>query len=110
MSSATDCDALGALESFAFSHPLTMKDTEPVSLSFSTIAKPKQITVKCWKDEYKGDYAAYDKFETVTVEDLRFTPKKGGYIYEIHASWDKFTDNDVTMSGNCYYTAYIIAK
>ena len=110
MSSATDCDALGALESFAFSHPLTMKDTEPVSLSFSTIAKPKQITVKCWKDEYKGDYAAYDKFEIVTVKDLHFTPKKGGYIYEIHASWDKFTDNDVTMSGNCYYTVYIIEK
>ena len=103
-------DADGALHSDALNHPLNALVPNGVQLEFMCSKKPKTITVKCWKDEYRGDYAAYDKFETVTVEDLRFTPKKGGYIYEIHASWDKFTDNDVTMSGNCYYTVYIIGK
>ena len=71
--------------------------------------KPKKNTVKCWPDKYKNDYSAYDKYENVTVSDMGFTPKKGGYIYEVYASWNEFTVDGVAMSGDCYYTVYIIA-
>ena len=103
-------DSEGPLHSRAAEHPMTVGANEPVKLSFATDAAPAKITVKCWDSKYIGDYSAYEKYETVPVNDMSFTPKKGSRIYEIYASWDTFTENDVEMSGNCYYTAYIIAE
>ena len=89
---------------------MTVSANEPVKLSFATDAAPAKITVKCWDSKYIGDDSAYEKYEAVQVNYMSFTPKKGSRIYEIYASWSKFTENDVEMSGNCRYTIYIIRK
>jgi hypothetical protein len=102
-------DAVGALHSEAADHPVKMKAGEPVKLSFAYGDMPKTLTVRCWPDKYKNDYGAYEKYENVTVSDMSFTPKKGGYIYEVYASWNEFTVDGVAMSGDCYYTVYIVA-
>ena len=102
-------DSDGALHSNAIDHPMKVKAGDPVKLSFAYGGKPKTITVKCWPDKFKNDYSAYDKYENVTVSDMSFVPKKGGYIYEVYASWNEFTVDGVAMSGDCYYSVYIIA-
>ena len=103
-------DSVGPLHSRAAEHPITVNVNEPVKLSFATDAAPAKITVKCWDSKYIGDDSAYEKYEAVQVNDMSFTPKKGSRIYEIYASWSKFTENDVEMSGNCRYTIYIKRK
>ena len=110
MSTWQDDDADGALHSNAADHPIKVRANEPVTLTFAAEAKPETITIKCWKDEYKGNYDAYEKYGKVSVNDLQFTPETGGYIYEVHASWDEFTADGVAMSGDCYYTCCIIAQ
>ncbi len=105
----SETDTVGCLHSECFEHPVSIAAGESVGLSFDPAHLPEKIGVKCWSDIYKGDYDAYNKYETVPVEDMSFTPKTGGYIYEIHASWDEYTENDVVISGDCYYTVYIVS-
>ena len=105
-----EADAEGALHSKLWMPMIDVKAGEKITLSTEFGPAPKEITVKCWDEKYWEDYDAYDKYETVNASGMRFTPKKGGYIYEVFCKWDNFTKDGVLMSGNSYYSFFIRTK
>ncbi len=102
--------AEGALHSKLWMPMIDVKAGEKITLSTEFGPAPKEVTVRCWDEKYWEDYDAYDKYETVKASGMTFTPKKGGYIYEVFCKWDNFTKDGVLMSGNSYYSFFIRTK
>ena len=108
--SSQESDSMGALTmNWGAAREAEYGDT--IEVGGCSFDDPARIKVRCWPDKYKGDYSAYDKSEEVPVDGLTFKPKKGAYIYEIVAYWDKTPVNDIiSVSGNAYYAVYINAE
>lgn len=91
-------------------HPLDCQDLlKPIPTSAEYVkvdfeVHPNNMKVRCWPDTAWG--ITDTPSETVTTQDVVFDVKKGGYIYEITASWSK---GDAPYHGTVSYYAYIVA-
>lgn len=104
---SVEADSEGALHSKNWMPLIDVKAGQKVTLSTSYGLAPDEVWVHCWDEKYWEDYSAYDKYETVDVKDMTFTPKKGGNIYEVFCNWGSFEEQGITVGGNCRYSFFI---
>ena len=91
------------------SHPLEWKeflvplatDYETVTLHFDV--PPQELIIRCWSDDHWGQVNA--KAKTATLDGWDLELKKGGYIYEVIATW---TGENLAAEGTAYYGFYVI--
>ena len=86
-------------------HPLDRKDRATFLVMDGTQAQllfgaeePDKVTIRGWSVKHWGDFDA--KAETIPVDGLSFELKNEGYIYEVSAVWDRFSD----WGGTAHYT------
>ena len=93
-------DSSHPLEWKEFLAPLTT-DYETVTLHFDV--PPQELTIRCWSDDHWGQMNA--KSKTVSLDGWDLELKKGGYIYEVIATW---TGENLAAEGTAYYGFYVI--
>ena len=86
-------------------HPLDLKDSLDILVMDGTTAQllfgaeePDRVTIRGWSVKHWGDFDA--KAETIPVDGLSFELKNEGYIYEVSATWDRFSN----WGGTAHYT------
>ena len=80
--------------------PMTTSD-DTVELYFDV--QPQEFKVRCWSDAYWGQVDV--KEESVTINGNMMELKKGGYIYEVVATW---TGVNLAAEGTAHYGFYVI--
>ena len=90
-------------------HPLDAKDrlegleTQETTALLRFEEQPDDVRANCWSDAHWGDHEAQS--ESVEVDGDRLSLKRGGYIYEVIANWER-----ESYEGTAHYTFYIIVK
>ena len=95
-------DSSHPLEWQEFLVPMITADNT-VELSFDV--PPQNLTVRCWSDAYWGQVDAREEKPSVQGSTLEL--KKGGYIYEVIATW---TGENLAAEGTVSYGFYVIRE
>ncbi len=86
-------------------HPLALNTlpchkTNATSVTLNFAVKPDQVRIECWPEKDQGNTDA--ESTSILPKGLSFSPPEGGYIYQIHASWDR-----MFYSGSVCYVFYL---
>ena len=86
-------------------HPLEAKEHMPILVMDGTAAEllfgaeePDSVYIRCWPAQDWGNYEA--EGETVSLNGMTFHLKNEGCVYEVTATWDRFS----TWGGSASYT------
>ncbi len=89
-----EADAMHPLDTRAYTRVLVMDGTE-AQLLFGA-EEPDKVTIRGWSVKHWGDFDA--KAETIPVDGLSFELKNEGYVYEVSAAWNRFSNWGGTAS------------
>lgn len=88
-------------------HPLDLKDSLDILVMDGTTAEllfgaeePDKVSVRGWDAAKWDSWEADSQSEQIPVDGLSFELKNGDWIYEVSASWDRFS----TWGGTAHYT------
>ncbi len=91
-----EADAMHPLDTKEYTKVLVMGGTE-AQLLFGA-EEPDKVTIRGWSVKHWGNYDV--EAEQIPVDGLSFGLKNEGYVYEVCATWDRFS----TWGGTAHYT------